>query len=560
MTPSAGPSSSSSSKRKAPTAVTEGFAISEQAGQPGGAPSYPRPRAPVSSKRSRRLDGGADSDDNADDVDYVTGDIDLEEQDRKRNQQGRKGRVYTDGYNSSDSDSDDEDDEDDASEAGDGQGPKSNGGKVAAGVDEDEDEDMFGPAKDTEPKKGKEQSRFLALEDIEGQEFGPGGVKGKGNEEEDPELELESDSDSDDESADGSKEATATMSPGGTTVLDAQSSKSKGTKASSSDADKKAKPKTADPMDDMGYKMDGFNMKNEMASGRFDEEGNYIANAKDPHAEHDRWLEGNYSRKAIKSARDAKLKREQEERVREKEKQREGEESGGKEGLMMRMVQYMDSDETVMETLQRLGKEARPHRHVGGVKRSGAKQLRQGKRMAAAGEEGTDGVQVDAESASSGVHASVKAIEDFTDLASTLMSRYGVQDIYEEEYASLLRAVRRAGIAPSSSAEWDPAAERRRQRQREAAAEQDASYVYRWAPSYLESQGQDPGGGEQTIFGPFPRAELEAWKEAGYFGDEDADRILLLPRSSHDAEAGLPAFSPPLSEWLTWPQAFGTAS
>lgn len=550
----AGPSTS---KRKAPMGITKGLAVCEQAVQRGGAPSILRPPQP--SKRSRRQGGPSVVGDESDDVDYVTGDIDLEEQDRKRNQQGRKGRVYTAGYDSEDSDSEDE--EDDAEEEG------RRKGKVA-GVDEDEDMfDSKGPL--SGKPRVREKNRCLELEDIEGQEFGMGRARDGANveplsgeeEDEDPEMELESDSDEDGEGGEGEgeeeKEKRArqrTMSPGGTTVLG-----QKRTKLNGKGSGKKTKPKTTDPMNDMGYKLDSFNMKNEMTSGRFDEEGNYIPNVKDPHAEHDRWLEGNYSRKAIRAAKEAKLKREQEERVREKERQREGEENGGKEGIMMRLVEYMNADETVLETLQRLGREAKPHRQS--AKRSFGARTTKGKNSQVQTGE-ADGTTMAAT-----VSASVKAIEDFTDLSSTLMSQYGLTDVYDEEYASLIRAVRRAGLAPSD--QWDPAGERRKRKAKQEADESattaavrgadEDQYVYRLSSSYLDAiaHGATDGSGQQNastaVFGPFSRSDLMTWKEQGFFGGEEAERILLRRATP---TRHLEQLTDSLSDgWLTWREA-----
>lgn len=548
-------SSIGSSKRKAPVAVTAGLTMSEQAGQRGGAPSIPRSSQ---SKRGRYQDSDEGDDDV--DVDYVTGDVDLEEQDRKRNQQGRKGRVVTEGYGSSDDSGSSDDENEEDSEEEEGQGTKGKGKIAGIG----EDEDMF-DSKDPPPGKprGKGKERYLRLEDIEGQEFDTGqaahrdpnttALSDEG--EQDPELELESGSE-----ASGSDDGRV-MSPGGTTVLeDRRSNKTSDgepKRKQGKSKEKNHKPKTADPMDDMGYKMDGFNMKNEMTSGRFDEEGNYIPNAKDPHAEHDRWLEGNYSRKGIRAAREAKLKREQEARVKEKELQKEREENGGKEGIMMRLAGYMESHEIVLETLQRLGKEAKPHRTKSAKVAGKAKAAAVSTTTTTQLSQDPKGESTDTSSAprADSRHASVVAIEEFTDLASTLLSRYGLADIYDEEYATLVRQVKRAGLAPSS--DWDPARERRRRQEEEQGAKEEGrtksqsstdvvgpQYQYRWSKSYLGSLGESEQSQGEAIFGPFARTDLVAWKDAGYFGSEEAERIVLRPADSE-------------GEWSSWRAVLG---
>lgn len=140
-------------------------------------------------------------------------DIDLLEQDAKRNQQGRKGRIVTDGYDSEEESEDEEEEQDKDQEDGDG-------GLEADGADEEE-EDMFGDgnAGDVDVAKarakGKEQDKkkkggkegYLELGDIDGQEFDAqrdqtGDVlsdESDRDEERDPELELEGEDEDEDE-------------------------------------------------------------------------------------------------------------------------------------------------------------------------------------------------------------------------------------------------------------------------------------------------------------------------------------------------------------------------
>ena len=51
----------------------------------------------------------------------------------------------------------------------------------------------------------------------------------------------------------------------------------------------------------MGYELSGFNMREEMEEGKFASDGTYVKTF-DPHAVHDRWMEG-MDDKEIKKAR-----------------------------------------------------------------------------------------------------------------------------------------------------------------------------------------------------------------------------------------------------------------
>lgn len=499
-----------SGKRKAPLGVAAGLAGSApQAGTDGGRPSVPGKRARFDASTS-----GEASDEN-----YppggVEGDLDLDEQDRKRSQQGRRGRVVTDGYDSEDS----EDDEDGDGMDGAGQGK----GKVA-GVDEDDDmfdikDDAGGEGKEgtggKESKKsagkGKE-TRFLELGEIEGQEFGGGE-----SDEEDRDKELELEDSGPDSDVDG--EQTPPTSPGGTV----QPRKTK--------RDKKG----------MGHKMDAFNMKAEMESGRFDEEGNYLANAKDPHAEHDGWLAGVYSRKGIRAAREAHEKREREER--ERLKARDSAvlpEADAKK----RLVEILERGESVLEALQRLGAQAKKHKSAAEKSKKSYRAKRspeKDKSKAASSSE----MAVDEAAAPTGPpHPTIAALEELTTLSSTLMSHYGQINVYDETYESLLRAVRPAGVVTD---DWDPATTRKSVSSREEpqagpsngeasnglsappASPDPRRFQYKWAPAYLAATAAAAGRAPEPdtqIFGPFDADELRSWGASGYFG-ESGERILL---------------------------------
>lgn len=177
---------------------------------------------------------------------------------------------------------------------------------------EDDEMDMF--ADEPAPDKGKEKEppkkEFMDLNDIEGQEF-------------DEPSAPQQDDDSDSEAEPVEKK----------TGLDG----------------------------DMGVDLTPFNMKKEMQDGRFTEGGEvYMENEKDPHEKHDVWLDS-MDKDEIKKARRAHRERERLERERE---QREAENESGagseekEQRLLQQAMEHMERGETVLEALQRLGKEA----------------------------------------------------------------------------------------------------------------------------------------------------------------------------------------------------------
>jgi len=174
--------------------------------------------------------------------------------------------------------------------------------------DGDGDMDMFGEAPEPEEKKSensKSKKEFMDLNDFEGQEFADEG----------------SDSDSEVE------------------------------------AEKLTRKQGLDGP--MGFDITPFNMKSEMDEGRFTTDGEvYQANEKDPGENHDQWLEG-LDKDAVKKARRAQRERE---RI---EKEAEERDLGGKEReneMLAQAVELLERGETVLEGLQRLGKEVEDKR------------------------------------------------------------------------------------------------------------------------------------------------------------------------------------------------------
>jgi len=205
--------------------------------------------------------------------------------------------------------------------------------------DEDEDMDMFAEevddkAKDTGKGKGKDEE-FMDLEEIEGQEF------------ERRRMGTEDDS---------------------------------GSEGEMDDRKVRKKEKEAD----LGFEVTPFNMKSEMDEGRFTANGeSYVANDRDPGEKHDMWLE-DLDKEEIRKARRAHREREKAEREKE-DKEEGGGDGKGKErenDLMIEAVGLMERGETVLETLQRLGKEVeekRKREEAGQKKKSWAERQKERK-------------------------------------------------------------------------------------------------------------------------------------------------------------------------------------
>ncbi|RPD66135.1 hypothetical protein L226DRAFT_566605 [Lentinus tigrinus ALCF2SS1-7] len=328
----------------------------------------------------------------------------------------RKGRVNTEGYESDSSD--------------DGDGVVNSRKASANGAADEEEEDMFAMG-DKEEKKAEETGKkkkeeFLRLGDIEGQEFGE-----------------QSDKDDDDNEE-------------------------------PEDEDDLERRKKAG----MGFELSAFNMREEMEEGKFSADGMYVRTF-DPHAVHDRWMEG-MDEKEIKKAR--KLHKQQERLQKEKQKaeERELQELGGKDHIEQELVGMLKKGETVLEALQRVGAKS---------KKTGVPKKKPNNKTKRGDLEGT-AMDVDP---TPPANAGPSDIEQITHLASTLMS-LGDTDIYSKTYEELVRSVRASGKVDK---DWVPPSA-------------DVKYEYKWDVP----EAGDPG----QVFGPFSEEEMKAWHSAAYFG------------------------------------------
>lgn len=216
----------------------------------------------------------------------------------------RKGRVRTEGY---ESDSSDE-----------GESVVRSRRRDAEGAGGDDDDDMFADedkAKEEEAPSKKKEEKFLRLGDIEGQEFGD--PTGEGEE-----------------------------------------SESEGEPEDLDDAERRKKA-------GMGFELTSFNMREEMEEGKFAEDGTYVRSF-DPHAVHDKWMDG-LDEREIKKARRQHRHMERIQKEKQKAEERELQQLGGKEEMEKALLPLLKKGETVLEALQRLGAK---------VKKAGAQKKR----------------------------------------------------------------------------------------------------------------------------------------------------------------------------------------
>jgi len=346
----------------------------------------------------------------------------------------RKGRVNTAGYESDSSD--------------DGEGVVLSRRPQASGAD-DEDDDMFAMGEKEEKEKteeggGKKKTEFMRLGDIEGQEFGKTG------------------SGSDDSEAEDEPE----------------------------DEDEAERRKKAG----MGFELSSFNMREEMEEGKFASDGTYVKTF-DPHAVHDRWMDG-MDDSEIKKARRQHRHQEKLQKEKMKAEEKELEELGGKENAEKKMLEYLKKGETILEALQRLGVKA---------KKEAPKQKRPKKDQEA--------MAVDKDAAA--ITRPKSDIDEITHLASLLMS-FGDTDIYNKTYEELVRSVRSAGKVDQS---WVPPSA-------------DVKFEYVWDVPGATTPGQDG-----QIFGPYSEEEMRTWYKATYFGPS-GEKIKVRTVGS--------------TEWVTW--------
>ncbi|KAL2890209.1 GYF domain protein [Ceratocystis lukuohia] len=246
-------------------------------------------------------------------------------------------------------------------------------------------------------------------------------------------------------------------------------------------------------------KLEAFNLKQEQEEGRFDEAGNYVRQAAEAGAEHDKWLDG-LSKKDMKKAAEAHERREAEAaRLRRKEDEILTEE------LLATLIRHLERTETPLEALARLGK------HTGKTKAKAKKipawrlkKMREKDSAAEAPESGT----TEDKTVDSGEAQAKAAIDAITNAADKLLSR-DHEEIYDEERELLVRQWQR-----ETGHEWVepvPLAEAQKNETDDADTTDKAvrMWQYRW------TDGRDGGAAQ----GPFDGQTMKAWQDAGYFGE-----------------------------------------
>lgn len=302
-----------------------------------------------------------------------------------------------------------------------------------------------------------------------------------------------------------------------------------------------------------------FNMKEELAEGRFTADGTYTANAKDPLEDHDAWLSG-VSKRSIRAAREAKERMDARQREREAEEARSDEQlTQLRDDCMIGLLSLVRPGETVARALTRLGN---AKKRVDA--RAAESPASEGKGKGKA--DGMDLDENDLASRSSSASASArytKKIDRLTHFASTLLSAHGELEIYDQSHEDIIQtlkaegAVRRDWVPPADPDLELEAAEEAAQARADAQAKADEEaaaaaasrsgrsrvviarptayagnngsaagptaattpqYSYKW-------RSPPPGQPADKEYGPYDRATLEGWIAGGYFGGPDAERI-----------------------------------
>ncbi|KAL2112463.1 hypothetical protein VUR80DRAFT_7460 [Thermomyces stellatus] len=220
-------------------------------------------------------------------------------------------------------------------------------------------------------------------------------------------------------------------------------------------------------------RVEAFNLKEELEEGRFDENKNYIRNAVDPDAVHDKWLDG-LSKRQIRRAAEAHQRREA-----EAEQLRRQEDGILTADLLGTLIRNLERGETPLEALARLG------RKQGGGKKLPKWKL---KKMGAMDADDPEQARVSA------------TIADITDAADKLFSR-DHSEIYDQERELLIREYKK-----ETGEDWvEPCVEN-------ADGDTPAAvkmWEFRW------TDGRDAAPKQ----GPFDGPTMKAWQDAGYFGE-----------------------------------------
>ncbi|KAG0152216.1 hypothetical protein CROQUDRAFT_667525 [Cronartium quercuum f. sp. fusiforme G11] len=432
-----------------------------------------------------------------------------------------------------------------------------------------EDDDMFGD-EDEGPSKSDSKQRFekldagmalktgadakeyLDLGDIEGQEFGKEDDDDEGDDEAEPQVKNGSGSkklETDGESAEGYSDEEEDYVPGDefANADDAPRARRKSKKG-------------------MGFLLSKFNMAEELTEGRMAADGSYVASVKDPEASHDNWLEGVDSKKAMKQAREAKKKLEEE--IQKKaalQDQRALQRTRKDCYVSLLSLLSAQNGRSVSQTLSQLGTDKRTHQQRTRKKKVSKRTIIDDlvpTSVTAPDEMETDikgkGKEQNHQPEKSAEQASIEEkIAEITDLASTLMCTHGDLDVYDMSHGTITGLLKSEGLVPR---DWIPPSDFTPSVASEGSAPSNAgsntskkplisrpttsqqtsppSLYYRFKPD--PNNPSTPTNPPQ-IYGPFDRLMMQSWAAQGFFGP-NCERV----------EVKLDTAPSGSSQWSTW--------
>lgn len=200
-----------------------------------------------------------------------------------------------------------------------------------------------------------------------------------------------------------------------------------------------------DSDDEGAVKIEAFNLKDDMQEGKFDAQGNFVWNAKDPDEYHDSWLKG-ISKSEINKAKLAKAK--QFERQAQLDKAKNNSLSADDalvsldlltvDEIKLRLINIMRPQESVLGSLSRLGGGSQSKRKPRANKNRAKKEAL----------ENPDTAPLDPEQEAQ----RKKDINQLTDIAAHLLE-LGHLNIYQETYETLVRSARISELIPD---DWIP--------------------------------------------------------------------------------------------------------
>ncbi|KAI9485122.1 hypothetical protein BDB00DRAFT_878056 [Zychaea mexicana] len=184
-------------------------------------------------------------------------------------------------------------------------------------------------------------------------------------------------------------------------------------------------------------KLTAFNMRQEMEEGSFDQQGNYHINKTDPQAYHDRWMEG-VSRKDMAMAKDAQVRREQEEALKEAERQANVPQT--KTDVYRELVKYLKPGENVNQAIGKLGGGSSLTAKMPKWKQKLMEKKNRNKKQQQ--KQGSEEEEAERQ----------RKVMRLTELADQMMA-FGHFGVYEDTFEEMVVHLRRAGAVPSN---WMP--------------------------------------------------------------------------------------------------------